>query len=144
MSMSLSCGAVGTFRYETLHGLRVHAESRSVSRSDVENWTQEAYAIWLTLRPEWGQCIAQMMRHGIRAKLTFVDESKINCDCGSDGERIGVIGFTEPWLDIVIADSGRDMEVLAHELGHVLAYVCDGVWGEESHKLFRKLGFPWM
>jgi len=144
LALSLSCSPVAMFRYETSHKIRVYTESRSVSRSDVEAWTLEAYAIWLTLRPDWDRCIGQVMRHGLRVDLDFADAARVQCRCGPDGSVIDVLGYTEPGLDMTLADSGYDMQILTHEIGHVLAYVCEGVWGEGSHQLFKRLGFPWM
>jgi hypothetical protein len=143
IALSLSCAPVTAFRYETVHRVRVYSENRVVSQERVEDWTREAFSMWEFYRPRWKDCISMITRHGLRVRLTLTDPSVVTCKCGPGGSAIDASGYTDRRMNITMADTGYDKQVLVHEIGHVLAWACEGLW-DKSHEMFREIGFPWM
>lgn len=141
VAVSANCGPVGPFEYVTRHTIAVKSYGRLVSRSDVQRWTVESYAIWRGLVPRWGYCIHTLIRHGLRVSVRFANTERVSCDTG-DKQPVA-IGCMHRDLSIVVADCGRDREIFIHEIGHLLSWVCDGD-SQPGHELFRAVGFPYM
>ena len=140
MQLVTSCVPQSPDMYVTDHMVAVVSDGRTIDRLTVEDWTREAYALWLHLMPTWRPCIHSMIRHGIRNAVTVRRDCPVYCDEGKG--QIEAYAYTQRDLSIVIGGCGRDKEVYIHELSHVIVWVCGGMW-KESHNFFRDIGFPY-
>lgn len=130
----LGCGGVEPDFY-TYHGMAVTVgdKNRPGPRT-VEFWTDQTIFFWRLHYPQWLQCMNDSTKlvHAI-----FVDEDHVM----SNGKKYGGLAHSDDLtIEISCCGTWKVRGVFIHELSHVYAGECGGVWSNNgSHAMFDEV-----
>jgi len=122
--------------------LRVYVDfEKDVTRDSLvesfEVWEKKAIDVWYPLVPEWADCLDGIKGKGFDSNVYFSAQCPVMTP---EKNPVASKGYTTYDLNIVLGSCGHDQAVFIHEIGHVIAYKCGGLW-QESHDFFQEVGF---